>query len=179
MTDFTIHTVETAPEAAKPILEGAEKGLGFVPNLYATMAQSPELLKAYTQLAAAIEANSLSVNERTVVWQTINVAAECHYCVPAHTAVGKMQGADDSITASIRAGTPLEDRKLEALRVFTQHMYDSRGSVTEEQLQALFAAGYDNTTVLDVILGLSHKTISNYTNQIAKTPIDAAFASFV
>ncbi len=178
MTEFTLHTTESAPAASKEILENATKTVGFVPNLYATMAQSPELLKSYKFLAEAFSSNSLNADERNVVWQTINVENNCHYCVPAHTGIAKSQGVADETINAIRDGQPIPDAKLEALSVFVRQMLDQRGVVSEEQTQALFAHGYDNTTILDVILGLAHKTLSNYTNHVAHTPVDAAFSGF-
>lgn len=178
MTEYTLHTPETAPDGSKDILNDAKQTLGFVPNLYATMAQSPEVLKAYKLVAEAFSANSLNADERNVVWQTINVENNCHYCVPAHTGIAKSQGVADEVINAIRDGQPIPNAKLEALSVFTRQMLVQRGVVTEEQTQALFAHGYDTTTVLDVILGLAHKTLSNYTNHVAQTPVDSAFSGF-
>ncbi len=178
MTDYTLHTAETAPEASKEILEGAQKTNGFVPNLYATMAQSPELLKSYKYLAEAFSSNSLNTDERNVVWQVINYENNCHYCVPAHTAIAKSQGVSDDVVEALREGKTIPDAKLEALAEFTRQMLKQRGVVSDEQTQALFAHGYDTTTVLDVILGLAHKTLSNYTNHVAHTPLDDAFSPF-
>ena len=87
MNNFKLHTVETAPEKSKAMLEGAIKQMGTVPGLYAVMAESPETLKAYQQLHQLFTATSFDAEELTVVWQTINVEHECHYCVPAHTAI--------------------------------------------------------------------------------------------
>ncbi|GAM60439.1 macrophage infectivity potentiator-related protein [Vibrio ishigakensis] len=77
MKDFTLHTAETAPEKSKAILEGAQKQMGMVPGLYAVMAESPEILKAYTQLHQLFTQTSFDAEELTVVWQTINVEHEC------------------------------------------------------------------------------------------------------
>ncbi|MFC7291925.1 carboxymuconolactone decarboxylase family protein [Hirschia litorea] len=178
MSTYTLHTPETAPDEAKEILAGAKKTMGFVPNLYATMAQSPELLKSYKYLADSFASNSLNADERNVVWLVINYENNCHYCVPAHTGIAKSQGVSDDIINAIRDGKTIPNAKLEALAEFTRQMLNQRGVVTDEQVQALFAHGYDNTTVLDVILGLAHKTLSNYTNHVANTPVDEAFSKF-
>lgn len=178
MSKFTLHTIESAPEAAKDLLRNSEKSMGMIPNLHAVMATSPALLNAYQQLHEGFTNSSFNADEMTVVWQTINVFHDCHYCVPAHTAIAKSMGVDDDITASIKAGNELDDDKLEALRQFVLSMLKQRGNVSDDVLENFYAAGFSQQNVLDVIVGLAQKTMSNYTNHIAQTPIDQPFKKF-
>jgi len=113
-----------------------------------------------------------------VVWQTINVENECHYCVPAHTGIAKMMDVSDDIIEPLRNETPLPSDKLEALRTFTLAVMNKQGNVSKEDLEAFYSAGYGKRQVLDVILVLSQKTMSNYINHIAETPIDEPFKKF-
>jgi len=178
MSEFKIHTVETAPADSKKILEGAVKQMGVVPNLFGAMAESPNLLKAYTQLHELFAGTSFNAEELTVVWQTINVEHECHYCVPAHTAIAHSMKVDAAITEALRNDTALPTAKLQALKDFTLSMVRDRGNVPPAAIQAFFAAGYGQQQVLEVILGLSQKVISNYVNHVAETPVDPMFESF-
>jgi len=179
MTDFPIHTPETAPADARPILEAAQKGLGFIPNLYATMAESPQLLAGYKALADIFGKTNLSATEQQVIMMTNNALNGCTYCMAAHTTLSQMQGvAEDDITA-LRDGTPFSDPKLNALRAFTTVMFETRGWPTDADIEAFLAAGYTKQTVLEVIIGTSLKTMSNYTNHVAETPVDAAFTKNV
>jgi len=178
MTDFKLHDTDSAPEGSKPLLANSEKAFGMIPNLHAVFAEAPGLLAAYQQSHQLFADSSFNKNELTVVWQTINVYHNCHYCVPAHTAIAKQMGADDDITKKIKAGDKLSDGKLQALRVFTLAMLDKRGQVTKSDLTAFFDAGYHNRQVLEVILGIAQKTMSNYTNAVAQTPIDEPFKKF-
>ncbi|TEW55229.1 carboxymuconolactone decarboxylase family protein [Psychromonas sp. RZ22] len=178
MKKFKIHTVETAPEQSKAILEGAVKQMGVVPNLFATMAESPSTLKAYTQLHEAFTNTSFDAEELTVVWQTINVEHECHYCVPAHTAIAYSMKVDPAITEALRNGEKMPTEKLQALHDFTLTMVRDRGNVSEADMNNFFAAGYGQQQVLEVILGLSQKVISNYVNHVAHTPVDPMFETF-
>ena len=116
MSKFTLHTVETAPEKSKAILEGAKKQMGVVPGLYAAMAESPEILKAYTQLHQLFTATSFNAEELTVVWQTINVEHECHYCVPAHTGIAHSMKVDAALTEALRNQEAMPTEKLQALQ---------------------------------------------------------------
>jgi len=175
MTDFTTHTIESAPDAAKPFLEGAKKAVGFVPNLYATMAEAPTLLETYLTVAQIFGKTDLSETERQIILMTNNRLNGCEYCMAAHTTISKGAGVPDDILDDLRAGTALADPKLEALRKFSIVVNESRGWPSDTDIQALLDAGYTKQTVLEVVLGTALKVLSNYTNHIAETPVDAAF----
>jgi len=178
MTKFTIHTIETAPEAAKPLLEASLKANGRIPGLHGTMASAPPLMAAYNFAHQQFMATSMTDEEKTVVWQTINVESNCHYCVPAHTGIAKMMKVDDAITEALRNETPLPTAKLEALRDFTLALVRERGFVADADTQAFLDAGYTQVNILEIILGASQKLMSNYTNHFAKTPVDEVFQKF-
>ncbi len=178
MTTLKIHNIESAPEGSKVLLEQSLKANGMIPGLHGVLANAPELLEAYQTIHKLFTQSSFDKNELTVVWQTINVEHECHYCVPAHTAIANMMKVDQAITEALRNETPLENPKLEALRVMTLLIVRNRGHVTQEELETFYAAGYGEQQILEIILGLSQKVISNYTNHIANTPVDAPFQKF-
>ncbi len=175
MTDFTLHTTDTAPAAAKPVLESAQKSLGFVPNLFATMAEAPALLNAYSQLGELLNQSSFTATEQQVVLMTNNRLNGCDYCMAAHTTISQMSGVPADAVESLRAGTAIADPKLEALRQFAIVVNETRGWPTQADLDAFFAAGYAQQQVLEVVLGTAFKVLSNYTNHVANTPLDAAF----
>ncbi|WP_372754227.1 carboxymuconolactone decarboxylase family protein [Labilibaculum sp.] len=178
MSEFKIHAVESAPEASQPLLAQSLKTFGMIPNLHGVLAEAPGILEAYFKLHDLFENSSLNNEELTVVWQTINVEHECNYCVPAHTGIAKMMKVDDAITEALRNQTAMPTEKLQALHVFTLSMLRNRGAVNQAELEAFFAAGYEQRNVLEIILGLSQKIISNYTNHIARTPVDKPFEKF-
>ena len=114
----------------------------------------------------------------TVIWQTINVENECHYCVPAHTGIAHSMKVDAGITEALRNETPLADAKLEALRNMTLAIVRDRGVVSEEKMQAFFDAGYAPRHYLDILVGYAQKIMSNYTNHAAQTEVDPPFQKF-
>lgn len=175
MTDFTTHSIQSAPEAAKPILEGALKGYGFVPNLYATMAEAPTILEGYTTLSGIFAKTDLSETERQIILMTNNRLNGCKYCMAAHTTLSQMGGVPNDVIFALRNNTPIADIKLEALRQFAIVINESRGWPTDTQIEALLAAGYSRKTALEVIVGTALKVMSNYTNHIAETTLDDAF----
>tara|TARA_R110002095_G_scaffold37007_3_gene34506 strand:- start:656 stop:1222 length:567 start_codon:yes stop_codon:yes gene_type:complete len=178
MTDFIKHTIETAPEASRPLLETSLKNNGRIPGLHAVMADAPGLLAAYNFAHQQFMATSLTDEEKTVVWQTVNVEQNCHYCVPAHTGIAKMMKVDDAITEALRNETPLPTARLEALRTFTLLVIRDRGFVSDADTQAFLAAGFTTTSILEVILGAAQKLMSNYTNHFARAPVDQVFQKF-
>ena len=176
MPNYTPHTIESAPDGSKPILESAQKKLGFLPNLMATMAESPVMVESYLTLMGLFDNARLSETERQIILMTNNRLNGCTYCMAAHTAVSKMAGVDDSVIEALRSGTPIGDPKLEALRTFSVIIHETRGRPTEEEVEEFLAAGYTKETVLEVIVGTSLKVLSNYATPIIEPKLDDVFA---
>lgn len=178
MTDFTLHDETTAPDDSKPLLAKSQKAFGMVPGLHAVMAEAPGLLDAYQQVHELFLNSSFDKDETTVVWQTVNVENNCHYCVPAHTGIAKAMGVDDAITEALRNETPLPNARLEALRDFTLSVVRDHGNVDDAKVQAFLDAGFTKRNILEVVLGYAQKVMSNYTNHLAQTPVDKPFQKF-
>ncbi len=176
MSNFQVHTIESAPAAARPTLEGAKRTLGFVPNLYGVMAESPALLKAYKTVGAFFDTlTTFTPTERQIVLLTTSFDNQCHYCVAAHTTLAGMQKVPSDVVQSVRNGEPIAEARLEALRTFTLSVVAGRGWVSEDETQAFLDAGFTKAQLLEVILGVGMKTLSNYVNHVADIPVDDAF----
>ncbi|MFI9024355.1 carboxymuconolactone decarboxylase family protein [Streptomyces sp. NPDC053560] len=178
MTTFTRHDVSSAPEAARPIMENTAKGFGFVPAPVALMAESPELLEGFMNGNALFNKTTLSPLEREVFILTMATTVECHYCVAMHSAMLKRTNADQSLIEALRARKPLEDAKLEAMRIFTLAVMEGHGHVADETMKAFFDAGYTQRNALEVVLGLGVYTISTYANRMTDAPVDEPFKAF-
>lgn len=180
MSQFKVHSIESAPQASQESLKQSQQSFGMVPNLHGVMSESPATLEAYKTLHKLFSTEtSYDANELTVIWQSINVENECHYCVPAHTAIAGMMGVDEEITQALRNETPLSDQKLEVLRNTTLAVVKNRGHLSDSELNAFKDAGYTNKHLLEIILGYSQKVMSNYVNHLADTPVDEPFQKFV
>lgn len=173
MSTFPSHTIDTAPAASRAGLEDARRAFGFVPNLQSYMAESPELLAGYAALWDLFSKSTLTPHEQQVVYLSSNFENNCHYCMAGHSALAKMIKMDAGVIAALRAGTPLPDAKLEALHRFATAVVRERGFAPEADVDAFLAAGYTRRNVLEVILGVATKVMSNYTNHIVHTPYDA------
>jgi AhpD family alkylhydroperoxidase len=175
MADFPVHDETTAPEGSRPQLESAKRRMGFVTTLNGVMAESPELLAGYNTLSELFGKSSLPKDAKHVVWITASVENNCEYCVAAHSTLALRAGLPEETVEALRAGKPLPDNKLEAARLLTQTMVTQRGWVDATEIDAFLDAGYTHRHVLDIILGVGMKTLSNYTNHIAHTPLDPAW----
>ncbi len=170
---YPVHTSETAPREAADSIEKATAAFGFLPNLIGIMAESPALAEAYLSLSDIFQSKTrLDAAEQHVVLLTVSRYHECHYCMAAHTTTAGMMGVDAPVVEAIRNDQPIEDPKLEALRRLTHEMVDRRGWPSEPTQQRFFDAGYEPSQVFDVLVGIAQKTLSNYTNHLADTPVD-------
>ncbi|MBI3491752.1 MAG: carboxymuconolactone decarboxylase family protein [Acidobacteria bacterium] len=172
MSQFTIHTVDSAPAASRETLTAVQKKFGFLPNLLGELAATPAALQAYVTLNELLGRTSLSPVAQQVLLVAASMANGCHYCVAAHTAGLKMAGFADDQIGALRAGRALADAKLEALRVFTIDVVERRGRIGNAELQPFLDAGYAREQVFEVLVGVAMKTLSNYSNHIADTPLD-------
>ncbi len=178
MTPFRVHNLDTAPEASRPHLEKAKGAFGTIPNLFGVFAESPALLEGYLQLAEILERSSdFDATEKQIVLLTTSFENGCDYCMAAHSTISKAQGVDDQVVSALRSGSELADPRHEALRSFTRTVVRERGWVPPAAVEAFLAAGYGQRHMLEVVLGVGMKTLSNFTNHLAQTPLDAAFSS--
>lgn len=176
---FSMHAIDDAPEASRPAMQWYLDNFSMVPNLAQIMASSPALLLSYWQTQLnLLEKGDLSNQEINIVETVVAHQNQCQYCVAGHTAFGKdplFNNSDEQLNA-IREDKEFEDSKLNALRSFTLKALEATGRVTDEDMDAFLAAGYSQAQALDVVACIAAKVMSNFTNQIALTPIDEAFA---
>ena len=175
MNHFPEHTLDTAPEESRPVLEATEKAYGMLPNLHRKMAEAPAMLKGYWQLSQIFSSSSLSPVEQQVILIAASVSNNCDYCVGAHSTLADMINTPEEITAALRNGSRISDTRLQALRKFTQSLVSARGWIDETEVTAFIDAGYTYAQALEVILGIGLKTLSNYTNHLVETKLDKAF----
>lgn len=177
MSLFRKHDETTAPEGAAQILAIAKERYGFVPNLAAYVAESPNVLEAILKLSDAFDQTSLSPQEQQVVLLTVSALNGCNYCKTVHTALGKMAQIDEISIQKIIAFEPLEDIRWNALRDFTHSLVEEKGWLNEEKVRSFFNAGFTRTQVFEVIMGVALKTMTNYSNHLAGADPNAEFTS--
>jgi len=177
MFDFRVHTVESAPAASHSLLEGLRRDVGFLPNLAATMAESPTLIEGFTTLRSILRRGSLTGPEREAIAIALSVHNGCSYCVAAHSTFAVGQGAPPEAVAALRAGeSPDNAPRLAALARFTRALADRRGFATPSDLTALRQTGFSAAQALEVIAMMAMVTIANYTHNITGVALDEAFS---
>lgn len=173
-------TEDRADIQGAELLRGAKKNLGFVPNMYAEMAHAPGLLSTYLHGYDWFRKHSgFTPAEQEVVFLAISRENACHYCVAAHSMIAeKMSKVPADAVKALREGGEIPDPKLRALADFTRQMVRTRGNPSGEDLRAFVAVGYTEQQVLQVLLAIAVKTLSNYSNHLFETPVDPAFAQY-
>lgn len=170
MKTFTIPTAATVSPANQAIFANLQKGLGMVPNLYATLAHSEHALGNY--LALQNGKSSLNAKEREVINLVVSQVNECAYCLAAHTALGGMVGFTPEQIIAIRQGGAPFDAKLDALARLVKSSAESRGHADAALLAAFFSAGYTDGQLVDTVMVIGDKIITNYLHALTQVPID-------
>lgn len=176
LVNVPVQSVESAPAASRELLKAAGSKFGFVPNLLGMFANAPALLEGYLTLAGIFDKTSLSPTERQVVLLAVSFENGCEYCMAAHSAIAGMQHVDQGVISALRDGKPIADAKLESLRFLAAETVRTRGWPSSDAVSRFTGAGYSPAQALEVVLGVGLKTLSNYANHLAATPLDAAFA---
>lgn len=163
------------------ILETTKKGLGFVPNMYVSMGANPALLDAYTHSYKSFRANAgFTPVEQEVIFLSVAYENNCEYCMAAHSFVGDMMTkVPTEVTNAIRNGEQIPDVKLAALSKLTRSLTIKRGNVSQDEINEFVNAGYSETHVLGIIVGIAIKTMSNYSNHVTNPVVDEVFAGRV
>lgn len=170
MSSIKVPTRETVTPANQAIFDQLQKSLKFVPNLFATFALSETALGTYLSLQNA--KSSLSAKEREVVNLVVSQVNSCAYCLAAHTMLGKMVGFTDAQIIEIRQARVPFDARLDALAHFTQTVALNRGHIGEAATKAFLDAGWTEGNLVDVIMAIGDKIISNYLHSVTEIPVD-------
>jgi uncharacterized peroxidase-related enzyme len=170
--DFKLHTIETAPAAARRDLAEVKEKFGRIPNFFAVAAESPAAINAYLALSNIFQTTALTPTEQQIVILTASVENKCGYCVAAHSRGAKAAGVPEEVIQAIRDKAPLRDAKTEALSRIVSRIVEKRGWVSDGDVRDFLAYGYSKSQLLDVMVGISMKTLSNYINHLTDPPAE-------
>lgn len=171
---FKVPTREEVSEGNKKLFDNLKAGLGFVPNLYALIGKSTNGLLNYLTFQNA--KSSLSGKEREVINLVVSQFNNCQYCLSAHTTIGKMKGFTDGQIMDIRKSTDNFDLKIKALSRFVKSVVETHGRPKEDLVSDFFNAGYSEENMIDVLIVIGDKIVSNYLHGITQIPIDFEIA---
>ena len=170
MATFQVPTRHQVTDANRAVFDQLERGLGFVPNLYATLALNDTALPDY--LALQNRKSTLKAKEREVVNLVVSQVNDCAYCLAAHTALGKMNGFTEEQTLEIRRGRASFDAKLDALARFVKQIAERRGKPSVDATDEFLAAGFTQANLVDVIVTIGDKIVTNYLHGVTQVPVD-------
>jgi alkylhydroperoxidase family enzyme len=178
MSSYQIHTIASAPEKSRPVLEQLQQAFGFIPNLAAAISNSPKLLTAFAAIFQQVHSSSFTEEEIQIVLLTDAVANSSAYAVAFHTALALNQGVSSEETDAIRARLLPKAQRFAALSTLARTLIEKRGHLSEQELETFLAAGFTREQILEVIAIIAASTITNYAGSIANPPLEAQFQQF-
>lgn len=170
MTAITVPTRANVSTGNQAIFDQLQKTVGMVPNLYATFALSDTALATY--LALQNSKSSITGKAREVVNLVVSQVNDCEYCLAAHTVVGKMTGLSEAQIMEVRHGHATFDAKLDALARLAKAVTEHRGRADQSVVDAFFAAGWTQANLVDAVMAIGDKIISNYLHALTRVPVD-------
>lgn len=175
MQRFTLQTIESAPEKSRPTLKALAERFGFLPNVMATMANNPVLLNGFAGTFGSFHGGSLDEIEKQVLLLTNAVTIKCPWTVAAHSTFAIEDGIAESEVMAIRAGKLPSDPRYAALSALTKALIETRGNVSDADIDAFTSAGYSKAQILEVVTGIGISTMAATTTNMAGTPIEDRF----
>ncbi len=171
MPRLNVVSPEKATGKTQDLYAAITRAVGAVPNLYQGVANSPAALAAELGIGEALRSGKLSPAEVETVKLVVSQAYDCTYCQAAHTLLGKKAGLSEGETILIRKGAA-STPKASALVAFTQALLQPAARLTDEQLQALRAAGYSDAQITEIVLVIAQTVFTNLFNRVHQTPLD-------
>jgi uncharacterized peroxidase-related enzyme len=178
MQTYQIHTIASAPEKSKPVLEQLQQAFGVIPNLAAAIANSPKLLTAFLAVFQQVHSSSLTEPEIQIVLLTDAVANSCAYAVAFHTALALNAGVSSAETDAIRERRAPRDQRFAALATLAKTLIEKRGHLSEQELDSFVSAGFTKEQVLEVIAVVAASTITNYAGNVANPALEDQFQQY-
>lgn len=168
----TPSSIDASPAPSRPLLEVAQKQIGMVPNLYRVIANSPATLEGTFGFNGALTKGSLDASLHERIALAVAELNSCDYCLSAHTFVAKnVSRLDDEEIARNREGGS-KDAKADAAVRFAARVVHTRGEVSDADVEAVKAAGYDDAQIIEIIAHVALNTMTNYICKVGKVEID-------
>ena len=178
MTNFPVHSIDTAPEASKPALEALKVAFGFIPNIASVMATSPVLIGSLVDLFGRVHRGSFSEAEIQILLLTNAVTNGAEWAVSFHSHLANAEGIGADAVSAIRKGALPPDTKHAALSKLARALIENRGHIGESEKGEFIDAGFDESRLLEVVAVVAASTITNYTSNITQPPLEAMFQSY-
>ncbi len=174
-TMIELHDQDTAPESARPTLAAVNRTIGFIPNMFRALANSPTTLNGFAAMVEANDGGTLSPIERQIVQLAASIENQGVYCVAGHSSFAARMGLPEEPITALREDRPLADKRYQGLADFTRAVVRNRGHVSAHDKAAFEASGFRTEQIFEVIAGIALKTITNYVDSVFDLPLDSQF----
>ena len=174
---FTLYGIQNSQLKSAALLKNVEENIGFIPNIHALVAESPEALEAFQQLNQHFSQSHFDVTEKELIQIAISIENGCGYCVAGHSTFAEMQDVPSSTIQALRTNQPVNDPKLEALNHFTRLLVQEKGKLPRYEVTKFLEAGYQKAHIMELIIGIGLKTFTNIVSSLTHLPLDAEFSA--
>jgi len=174
--DFTLYGIQNSPSKSAVLLQNIEENLGFIPNIHALIAESPEALEAFHNLNQHFSQSHFDETEKELIQIAVSIENGCGYCIAGHSAFAEMQDVPASIIHALRTNQSIEDPKLETLNQFTRQLVRAKGKLPSYEVANFLKAGYSKAHIMELIIGIGLKTFTNIISSLSQLPLDAEFS---
>jgi AhpD family alkylhydroperoxidase len=175
MFTYKIHTIESAPEKSKPVLEQLQQAFGLIPNVAGAIANSPVLINAFIGLFQKVHSSSFTEAEIQTLLLTNAVTNSCSWAVAFHTALALKEGLEPADVQAIREQRAPKDRRYAALSRLAKTLIEKRGHVTDQDLVEFVEAGFKQEQTLEALAAVAASTITNYAGNMTHPPLESQF----
>jgi AhpD family alkylhydroperoxidase len=179
MSDYRVHTIDSAPAKSRPALADLGHSFGFIPNVAGAMAESPVLIQGFIMAFHNFHAGSFTNAQRQTLLLSNAVTNRCAWAVAFHSALALREGVDAADVKAIRERRAPREPRLAALSAVTRALIEQRGHLDDHELSAFHEAGFGPAQVLEVIAGLAASVMTNYAGNITRPALEPAFAAQV
>jgi len=171
MTQVSLISREDATGTVRTHLDAINGAFGVVPNMFKAVANSPAALASMWGSFGALGGGTLGAKLGEQLAVAVANANDCHYCLAAHTALGRKAGATASEMAGAQVGVSSDPRTQAAL-TFALKVANDRAAVSDADVAALKAAGFDDEGVVEIIAHVALNLFTNYVNVALQVPVD-------
>ena len=178
MTTYQIHTIESAPEKSRPLLELFTGAIGFVPNLAGAVANSPVLANSLLGIFQNVHGGSFAEAEVQILLLTNAVTNSSSWPVAFHTDLALKQGIDPADVQAIRERQLPKPQRYAALSRLAKTLIEKRGQLTDGDIATFLEAGFEKEHVLEVVAVVAASTITNYAGKITNPPLETSLQEY-
>lgn len=169
---------ETTMGDTRPLLDQIKKAFGgMTPNMFCAVANSPAALKDMWGAFGALGAGTIGAKLGEQIAVAVADRNSCSYCLAAHTVLGKNAGASAEEMTDAQTGHSADPKTAAAL-AFALKLVDARGQVTDGDLNALRAAGFNDGQIVEIIAHVALNLFTNYINLALDVPVDFPSVKF-